>query len=169
MKEWESRKYRHREDLKEKQIISFLLIRFHMEMAWKPTMLSNHHHSCHNNNLNQGVWLSSCFIEDDLGENTTSVTLELLICCWWPLLSKPSLPPQTQCKTAEQIDSSSTKNKTCSILEKVNLTQEGKRIQSFLSVCMTFDQLSSWASQGFYRLYPPLSQMRNNVLYSITV
>ena len=44
---------------KKSEIILFLLIKFHIGMARMPRMLSNLHHSCHNNALNHRVWISS--------------------------------------------------------------------------------------------------------------
>lgn len=86
-------------DLKGKQISLFLLIKLHLEMAWITRMLSNLYHSCHNNDLNQDVWISSCLFlyklhDKLLGENITPVTQEPLISWWWPLLFTPTLLPK---------------------------------------------------------------------------
>lgn len=106
---WKSGNWNERMGVKEKngcspyskgtQIILFLLIKLHPETAWITRMLSNLYHSCHNNDLNQDVWISSCLFlyklhDKLLGENTTPVTPEPLISSWWPLLFTSPLPPK---------------------------------------------------------------------------
>lgn len=162
-------------DLREKQIILFPLIKFHFGMAWMPRMLSNLYHSCHNNDLNQRVWISSCLFlyklhDKLLGENTTPVTSQPLISWWWPLLFTPTLLLKPSIRQqSKSIATAPPPKKTVHFWGGSKLNTRARKTQFFLPVCAAFDQLSSWASQGFYRLYPPLSQMRNNVLYSITL
>lgn len=164
----------HSVNCKEKQIILLLLIKFHIGMAWMPRMLSNLHHSCHNNDLNQEVFTSTClflykFHDKVLGENTIPVTSEPLISWWWPLLFTPTLLPKPSIRQQSKSIVTAPRKLKMFWFGKSKLNKRARKTQFFLPVCEAFDQLSGWASQGFYRLYPPLSQMRNNVLYSITL
>lgn len=139
VKGWESKREKKRTslDVKEKQIILFPLITFRIGMAWMQRMLSNLYQSCHNNDLNHGVWISSCLLlyklhDELLGENTTPVTLQPLITWWWPLSFTAPILLNPSMSRQEQINSNSTKNV---LFGGSKLNKSARKTHSSLPVC----------------------------------
>lgn len=120
-------------------------MKFHIGMAWMPRMLSNLHHSCHNNDLNRGVWISSClflykfkasFLEK---KNATPVTSEPLISWWWPLLVTPTLPPKYSIRQRSKSIAAAQRNpKDVRFLEGVNLTRSQEKQNSHFLYMRSF-------------------------------
>lgn len=122
-----------------------------------PKMLSNLHHSCQKNDLNQAAWISSCLFRYKLQdrllvEKPTPVTSEPLISWWWqPLLFTPSLPPKPNVRLA-----------CMHVWGGVNLTRLLKTTTTTkhtlcLPLCAAFDQLFQLGKLGL--LLAPLSSL----------
>lgn len=107
----------------------------HWGLEWMPKLLSSLHHSCQKNDLNQGVWISSCLFLYKLQgkllvEKTTPVTSEPLISWWWPLLFNPTLSPKSNIRQQSKKD-------VCIFGgSKFNQTQKKQQQKNTVSSCM---------------------------------
>lgn len=145
-------------------------------MARTPRMLSNHH-GCHNNDLKPRSMNFITSISIQIARqaswrkhNTCHVgAFDLLMTTSFIHSHSSSQKPGVR-QQSKSIATAPRYPKMCRFGGS-KLNKRARKTQVFLPVCAAFDQLSSWASRGGggYRLYPPLSQMRNNVLYSITL
>lgn len=142
----------------------------HWGLEWMPKLLSSLHHSCQKNDLNQGVWISSCLFLYKLQgkllvEKTTPVTSEPLISWWWPLLFTPTLPPKSNIRQQSK--------KMCAFLGGVNLTRLRKNNNKktlFLPVCAAFDQLFQLGKLGvLLALLSSLTDEKQCALFHYTV
>lgn len=148
----------HSVDLKEKQIIIFLLIKFHIGMAWMPRMLSNLHHSYYNNALNHGVWISSCLVLYKLHHRLLGGKHYTCHIRAFDRLMKTSFihsysSSKTQHNTAKQIDSNSTK-KPKYVLFWGSKPNKRARINNFFSLYAQLlinfpaGQVGRWGGRG---------------------
>lgn len=140
-KGWKCEKNGHSVDLKEKEINLILLIKFHIMVAWKPRMLSNLHHQLAQQRpevrgvnfivsisiqiVRWGSWRKHCTCHIRAFDHLMMTSF----------IHSYSISKARR-KTAEQINSNSTrKNQRCSISEKAN-SRRGKEKHNSSFLCL---------------------------------
>lgn len=146
-------------------------------MARMPGMLSNLHHSCHNNDLKPrsmnfitSISIQSARQASWRKHNTCHIrAFDLSMTISFIHSSSPSQTPGVR----QQSKSIATAPRMCCFSGEVNLTGVREKHNSSALYARLLINFPAGQVRGgggeVYRLYPPLSQMRNNVLYSITL